>query len=410
MPDTIPRDTAVIPIPPEVMEDDTVPDTALASEDSILPAPTIPEYPHPAPTGWAWADWEWGREELARYHGLSLIDLIDRIPGIVVTRAGGFGRPTGVSTLGMGGGRVRLFIDGYEMDPLASATLDLQHYGIADLGSLRVSRSLNEVRIEISTFRLQDSRPYSRIEIGAGNYETKLLRALFSRTIGAQNIVTAAFGLASTRGIGISEPFTRNLGALGWSYSLSPELGFEAQYRFTGVERRSSADRVPQIFDENMTRQELVLRGRARPFADLTVEGIVGRSWRAPADSTSFVDDELASTQAVLRAVYQTRPVWVDGSARLRGGSDRGVATPGLELALRGGLRPFPWLQATGEVRHANAADIAGVDLSATVRAGSWWGISLFGTVASGERALGLIRDSTFTVPREIETEVDGVV
>ncbi len=407
-PDTIPRDSVVVPIPPELIQDDTVPDLGETS-DSILPAPSLPEYPDPVPSGWAWGRWYWSQEELSRYHGLSLLDLLERVPGLGVTRSGGFGRPTGLSALGAGGARLRVFVDGYELDPLAAASFDLQNIGIVDLGSLRVDRGMHETRIEISTFELPDMRPFSRVEVGAGNYESKLLRALFSRPIGTSNVVTAAFGLASTRGIGIAEPFTRKSGSIYWMHSLSESAGLQAQYRYSGVERQSNLNGLADLFDENLSRQEFVLRGRAKIFDGLTMEAIAGRSWRTPADSTSFVDEELASTQALLRATFERKSVWVNGRLRSRFGDSRGIPAPDLELFAGAGIRPMSWLTMAGMARTASAGDLNGTELSATVTAGRWGGVSLFGSASTGSRALGLIQDSTYTLRREFVTQIDGV-
>jgi hypothetical protein len=163
--DTVPRpprrDTIQVTVPPEALRADTLPDrprpdsTARdsAAADTLTPAPNFPEFPVAAGApGFGAAVWEFSREELGRFHSLTLLELLDRIPGILITRSGNFGRPAGVALLGGGGGRFRVFLDGWEMRALNGASFDLQRIPLVDVTALRVERDLNEVRVEISTF------------------------------------------------------------------------------------------------------------------------------------------------------------------------------------------------------------------------------------------------------------------
>ncbi|HLL83673.1 MAG TPA: hypothetical protein VK420_13500, partial [Longimicrobium sp.] len=91
--DTVPRprrDTIQVTVPPEALRADTLPDRPRpdsASRDSVAadtltPAPNFPEFPVAAGTpGFGTAVWEFTREELNRFHSLTLLELLDRIPG-----------------------------------------------------------------------------------------------------------------------------------------------------------------------------------------------------------------------------------------------------------------------------------------------------------------------------------------
>ena len=130
--DTIAGDTTQVPIPPEGVVPDTVPVDALAgvSPDS---APPFPAMPRTGREGWAWGTWSWDRDQLDRYHSLSLLQLLERVPGLHVLRSGDYGQPSGISTLGGAGSRVRVYLDGFEIDPLGFTSHDLQQVDAGDL-------------------------------------------------------------------------------------------------------------------------------------------------------------------------------------------------------------------------------------------------------------------------------------
>lgn len=415
--DTLPRDPLVVPIPPEQVAGDTLPpDSALVSTpDSLRPAPRLPEAAEPLPVGFGYARWEWDRSELLRFHGLSLLELLEQIPGLVVTRSGGFGRPAGLGFLGGGGGAVRVFRDGFEVDPLTSAVLDLQHIGLVDLESVRVQRTPGEIRVELGTFQLEDSRALSLVEAGTGNFEAKLLRALFSRVVGSRSTVTGAFDLTSTDGFSRDEPFSFSSGRLRWTYALSDRAGLQAEYRRAGIQREPRLDRFPRdsLYLEDSDRTEFVLRGRYEPFAGLTVDGLVASTSRSPSDPETEGESptdrfavELSSTQAALRAGYVLGTGYVEAAARFRQGDAAGLLLPSADLSARAFVRPLPWIGVEGEARSARMDEGQATRLSATARTGSLLGFSAFATVSAGERWAASVRDTLDVRLREDEDSV----
>lgn len=397
-------DTAIFVVPPDQIPADTVPTDVLEAggdtipPDSLLPAPTLPAFPDPAPAGWAPARWVWGQEELQRFHGLSLLDLLRQIPSLTITRAGVYGRPAGISVFGLGGGRVRVFLDGYELDPLSAAILDLQRLALVDLREVRVERGLTETRIEITTFRLESRRPFSYVEAGTGNDNTRLLRALFSRPVGSRNVLTLGFDLVDTEGIPADEPFTATTGIVRLDHAFSPDAGVQIEYRQTSVGRAGTVLPVDASFGN------LILRARARAAPGLWVDGIVGRGWRTAGEGDSLGVD-LASNQAALRATYERGVGWAAGAARFRFGDDRGFATPTMDLSLRTGLEPLPGVMVAAEARYSATDSIGGTELAGRIRLGPWLGFSLFGTAATGARGVGTLRDSVFEVITITESE-----
>src|SRR5688572_14369053 len=77
-PDTIPGDTLRVPIPAEEVAADTLPPDSLmggTDPDSLGPPPLLPVFQQPLPVGVPHARWEWDRQELLRFHGLSLLEM-----------------------------------------------------------------------------------------------------------------------------------------------------------------------------------------------------------------------------------------------------------------------------------------------------------------------------------------------
>lgn len=396
-PDTIPPDTipgaVVIPVPPEQVEPDTLPADSLQNADSAYVVPVFPRFPDRAPVGWSFGRWEWDRDALLHFHGLSLLDLLEQVPGLVVTRTGDYGVPAGLSALGMGGGRVRIFVDGYEMDPLGLVTPDVQQIGLVDLEAVRVERAAGEIRVELTPMRLPDARPYSLIEAGTGNYDNKLLRALLLRQWGHRSIITAGYDLLSTRGVAFSAPFSFGAGRIAWSYALSEKTGFQLQYQ------RDRVDRTAELYPLSAKVGTLLLRGRSELRPGLWVDGMLGRATRTPDEGDSLTV-QLRTVQAAARAGYRFDRGWAEASVRARSGSMSAVASPSLELATRGNVALLPLLSAEYDVRTGAVDGAGGLQWSGTVRAGGAVGPALFASLSGGSRALGLARDSTSYIDR----------
>jgi len=454
--DTIPApDSVEIPIPDEAVRADTIPDVAKEDSvppDSTLPAPNFPVYPGPRQAGFAAASWVFGPRELGRFHGLTLTELLDRIPGLLITRGGGVGQPAGISAFSSGGGRLRVFLDGWEMRPLSGTALNLDNIPLVDVEEIRVTRGLHEVRVDVQTLRMPDRRPYALIEGGEGDFATRMLRGLFARPLGGRMMVHAALDVVETQGFRRREDYTGNTGLARLSYAFSPDQGVQFEYRRTGIdaERREGNVTYPR---ESYDRGEMLLRGRGRFFGRQTVcadtaaaapadslppadsaaapadsaagdsaaaavpppacpqtggvwlDAAIGRSWSRPlADDSVTLERE--SVQAMLRATVDVPLGTLSGTARVHRVDQEGYAANATELAARAELTPAPWLAAWGEARTLTHGGVTGVELEASGRAGPWSGFTLFGSVAAGTRGVRWWQD-TSTVVRNLRGAID---
>jgi hypothetical protein len=396
-PDPAQPDTVQVPIPPEEVGGDTIPAALQEAAESTAPVPAMPDFPSPQPIGWSSARWSWGRDELSRLPGMTLLEFIEGLPGFVAFRAGQFGRPVGLTALGMGGGRVRVRIDGFELDPHDAAAFPLETISVVDLSKVTVERSLSEILVTVETFRLESPDPYSFVELGTGVFQTRLLRALFSRGFGSRSVATGAFGLAQTGGIGLSEDYASKDVILRWTVTPSTATGVEVEYRRTAIDRESTA------FPLETTRTDLVLRGRATVGDRITLEAHFGGSNarddilpEPPDDPTDEPDGEptepavppplLESLQAGARAAYSTERLAITGGARLR--TDRGAPVAGapFEAEASAVVRPFRSLrlEAGTTIQASDEGDGRAARVAATIVPLPV--LSLFGSAEFGTR------------------------
>jgi hypothetical protein len=385
-----PAAAAQEPVPP-----DTVPAVPTVPADTVPPppgpAPEFPEFPDLRGTGFATGVWSWTPDETSRFHGLSLLDLLERVPGVVITRTGSFGRPAGVAAFGAGGGRFRVFVDGWELPALHAGTFDPQRIPLVDLRSLRVVRTLTETRLEVQTFRMPDDRPFAQIEGIDGDYGTRALRGFFARRLGDRAALQVGLDLVDTDGFRREEPFAANTVYARLGYAFSPEAGLRADFRrsrFIVSTRTTDAPGTAADAD----REEALLRGRARIAGPLWIDAALGRSRLVPADA-DITTPAGEATQAMARAALELPPGVV--SAAIRAFRGEGPFAPdGTELSARAELSPLPALAAWGEARATRWSGVRGAEAEGGARLGPWGGLSLFTTAGGGTRGLRFARDT----------------
>ncbi len=394
--DTVATDTVTVPVPPETMVQDTVPaDTAAV--DSFRTVRPFPEFRRDGRQGWAANVREWGPEELLRYHSLSLLQLLERMPGLGVLRMGNFGSPAGITTLGGGGDRVRVFVDGFEIDPLGFTTHDLQQIALGDIERVRVERRFDGIRIDLTPMKLPDSRPLSGIEAATGAYDSKMLRALLMRGVGGSTLFTAGYDQASSQGVGFEDPFSFSSARARVSYDLGASTVLQAEYRSENAKSRLRASAL----DANRT--TTLLRARSEPIPGLLLDAMIGRATRTPENADSL-DATLATSQGALRAALDLGRIWAEGSFRARSRGDE-LGLPGQELEGRGGLLLLPWVSLEGEVRSGDILGVAGTRGSATARVGPLAGLTGFVTQGFGDQPLVTVRDTIVHLPVNDSTD-----
>jgi hypothetical protein len=349
--DTLPTDAVAVPIPPGEVSGDTIPEALREAAEAPTPALLLPRFPAFGGAGWDVGRWEWTAAELARLPGMTVLEFVERIPGVVAFRGGGFGRPEGLTALGMGGARVRVFLDGFELDPHTGGAYPLEMISVVDIRRLRVERAMSTIFVHVETFVLDEPEPVSIVALGTGVYQTRLLRGLFSRGFGTRSVGTAGFDLSSTAGIGIGERYRHMNASVRWDYVPSDRFGLQVEWR------RTLADRAGEVAPLQLTRGDLVFRARASPTERIALEAFVGRSGTEE-DGDPTIPERVGGVQGGASAAVSGERIFGEVTVRGRSASESALSAPGFEAEARGGLRPHRLLSLEGSSSFA-AADTA---------------------------------------------------
>lgn len=179
------RDTLRIPLPPRA---DSVPrgDTTAAGKkpktaaDTIKPPISRAQLPPVIEIGPARI---YDRAALFATGAITLSDLLGRVPGLTEFTAGWVGSPTSIAMLG-DVRRVRIFLDGIELDPLdprQRGAASVNDMPLLTLEEVRIERGADEVRVYARTWRVDRTTPYTRADVATGDQNTNLYRAFFGR-------------------------------------------------------------------------------------------------------------------------------------------------------------------------------------------------------------------------------------
>ncbi|HEY7406999.1 MAG TPA: hypothetical protein VH638_01945, partial [Gemmatimonadaceae bacterium] len=191
----VPKDTA----PPAVDTIRTRPDTAIR-RDTVKAALARAELPL---TVDAAGRYHWTRDELFSGGGLTLLELLERVPGATGFRSGWIASPAHVAWLG-GAGRVRVFYDGIEIVPFDDRTgglLDLGEIQLWTLEEVLVERGADELRVHVRSWRVDRTTTSSRTDVFTGDEDTNLYRGFLGRRFGHGEAVQAGFQQYGTSGV-----------------------------------------------------------------------------------------------------------------------------------------------------------------------------------------------------------------
>ncbi len=159
-----------------------------ALADTIKSPIARAEVPVPLAVGGAPA---WDRNQLFASGALTLGELLDRLPGVTTYRAGWISAPEMVAILGRFG-RVRIFLDGVELDALSSRLNGQHDFSLIDLWQLddaTVEMGAEEVRVHLRSWRIVNTTPVTRIDITTGDLQTNVYRGFYGRRFPGGQVV-----------------------------------------------------------------------------------------------------------------------------------------------------------------------------------------------------------------------------
>ena len=245
-----PRDTVAVPqdtTPPATDTIRTRPDTVIR-RDTVKAPLTRAEFPI---TVDAAGRYHWTRDELFTGGGLTLLELLERIPGATAFRSGWIAAPAHVTWLG-GGGRVRIFYDGIEIEPFDDRTgglVDLAEIQLWTLEEVLVERGADELRVHLRSWRVERTSTASRTDVFTGDEDTNFYRGYLGRRFGHGEAVQAGFQQYGTSGVpsggGDELALIARLGWAGRGVSVDG-FGIRAR-RQRNVQARGDDYRIPRV-------------------------------------------------------------------------------------------------------------------------------------------------------------------
>lgn len=371
------RDTARI-------AQDTARRPSVFADDSVRPIPQLANLNLGPANGFVDGVWTWNRESFHDEGAITLGDLLERLPGIVVFRTGLYLQPEAASVFGGTANRLEVWLDGYALDPMLEASFDLSKMELAHIESIRIERRIGRIRIHIQTLAHRDNRAYSRIEAAVGQPNGNLFRGLFAVPHFLAGPIAGAIDRLDTKGTQGREPANQTAGWLKWSYIRGNGSGLQLEYR------QVISTRDPEVvWDERYTRKDLIARGRVQLKPGLVAEAFGGRTLaqrdtnRIPAADSlkrGKLDDE--DVQFGGRLSFESPNVWGWGAARFRSAaslpSSQFDGAGGVRLGLLSG-----GLEATQTSWH-NAG--AALEFTVRVQAGPYRGARVFAETTSSTR------------------------
>jgi len=228
--------------------------------------------------------YEWNRTQLFATGALTLVDLLDRIPGLTTFRSGWLSTPQTAMYAG-NFQRVRFFYDGAELDALDSRTggvLDLSSIPIWSLEHVSIERAAGETRIYMRSWQVQNTDPYTRADVATGNEETNLYRGFYGKRFdngGVMQFAGQQYGVTSPRfaGSGDALSLMARLGVAkkGWSID-----GFVVRHHPTrDLQKPVATSGRPPILGLDATYTDAYLRAavggvNSGPWAQVTVASL----------------------------------------------------------------------------------------------------------------------------------------
>jgi hypothetical protein len=383
-------------------------DSVIAFAPPSIPVPEAEVPLGPLPPG---TRHTFTRDSLMWARSMTLADLLGRIPGVYVVKAGFVGQPEFITYAGRAGAAIELYWDGMPLPPVGPDSLfhDLARINLSYLERVDVEVLPAALRVFVVSERHDGLQPWTYLRVMRGDYNTAAYAGIFQKRwpsgLGlnlAADFVGSDGASGSNRGDQTFDVWAR----LEWLPT--PRSGASYQVR------RQRHDRDPvgspaQVAGRLGSRTDYILAFFAGTRDDglgLRADGLIGSSTWSSDSLTPEVPDQTVR-QARLRLRYR-RPSW---STELSGRIGETRITS--EIAGRVGWIPFPGVVVSGDARwqrHENDR----TSLAAYGTLGLFWGpLSVTGGIQysdavqapalatdSAQQTLdGLIRAGIETVP-----------
>lgn len=165
--------------------------------------------------------WVWNRETMLVSGANNVAELLQDVPGASILRSSYLMSPIVTAWFGETG-RVRVYLDGVELDaldPRMGGQLDLATLPLYGLEEVAVERAATELRVHLRSWRATSTVPETRVDIGTGAENLTLYRGFYAKRLqngGGVQIAGQQFSVVNgiTRGDGDSFSV---MARLGWA-------------------------------------------------------------------------------------------------------------------------------------------------------------------------------------------------
>lgn len=195
------RDTTRAAVPLRVTRDslaadslarDSIPKDTVKAPLAVAPRPVLPEIRGRRTI--------WDRDAIFASGALTLTELLAQVPGVTAYYAGFISAPTAAAWYGQPG-RIRLFLDGVELDaldPREGGVRDLSVIQTWSLEEVAVERAAGELRVFLRSWRVRITTAQTRTDITTGSENANLYRGFFGKRTDRGGVVQLAAQQYST--------------------------------------------------------------------------------------------------------------------------------------------------------------------------------------------------------------------
>lgn len=142
----------------------------------------------------------WDRDAIFASGAFTLPELLALVPGASTFNAAFIAAPTATSWYGQPG-RVRVYMDGLELDPLdprTQGTIDLSTIQLWPMEEVAVERAPGELRVYLRTWRVRLTTPQTRTDVVTGAENTNLYRGFYGKRFDSGAVLQLAAQQFST--------------------------------------------------------------------------------------------------------------------------------------------------------------------------------------------------------------------
>jgi hypothetical protein len=145
----------------------------------------------------------WDRDAIFASGAVTLPDLLAQVPGVTTLHAGFIAAVSATSWYGEPG-RVRVYLDDVEIDPLdarSGGVADLSIIQIWSLEEVAVERMAGELRVHLRSWRVERTTAQTRTDVTTGSENTNLYRGFFGKRLNNGGVLQVAAQQYSTTSV-----------------------------------------------------------------------------------------------------------------------------------------------------------------------------------------------------------------